>query len=116
MDLLKIANYEEDGILVVEYDKVARIRYDRIAGTSRPFTDEENAIADDEATRVKAAADHAVNRATVNRIITDLKAEKSRADEVIGSTSATQEDKKNARAIRRVADAAIDLARFVKDL
>ena len=55
-------------------------------------------------------------RLTVRAIIHDLQAEKARAQEVIDSTTATAEDRKSARAARRIADAVIDLARFVKDL
>lgn len=69
---------------------------------------------DGEAVRTARAA----SRAAVKAIITDLQAEKARADAVIAKTTAqiTGADTKDvARAAKRIADAAIDLARFVQD-
>jgi len=75
----------------------------------REYTPEETARAD-------ARIAHEADRAVIKQIVTDLLAEKERADEVINSVGATREDKQVARAVKRIADTAIDLARFVKAL
>jgi hypothetical protein len=65
-----------------------------------------------------ARAAHEAQRAVVKQIVTDLQAEKARAQLVIDKTNAqiTGSDTKDvARAAKRIADAAIDLARFVQD-
>lgn len=111
-----LANVEEDGVLVVEFDKVARVRRDLRTGAVEPFNAEQNALADMIVTQEEARFEHETTRAIIRQIIIDLQAEKARADEVINSPNATQDDKKNARAIKRTANAAIDLARFAKEL
>lgn len=61
-------------------------------------------------------------RATVRQVIDDLHAEKTRTQAIIDATNATINAapaayiKDGARAAKRIADAAIDLARFVKDV
>jgi hypothetical protein len=82
------------------------------AWTERPKTQEELAA---ETAIVLRNAD----RLAVQAIITDLQAEKDRCQVVIDKTAAniTGGDTKDvARAAKRIADAAIDLARFVKGL
>lgn len=77
--------------------------------TERPWT------ADEIAAR-QAAADWAAARTAVRTIITDLQAEKTRVEPVLAKTPAqiTGGDTKDvARAARRIADAVIDLTRFV---
>ena len=74
--------------------------------TVRPWTAEELAAQ-------AAAAQYEADRLTVRQIVTDLKAEKARAQEVIDATTATANERKVARAAKRIADAAIDLARYV---
>ena len=77
--------------------------------TVRPWTAEELAVQ-------AAAAQYEADRLTVRAIITDLQAEKARAQAVIDKTNAniTGGDTKDvARAAKRIADAAIDLARYV---
>ena len=80
--------------------------------TVRPWTAEELAA------KAEQAANEAL-RATVKVIINDLRAEKARAQTVIDTPNATINTspaphiKDVARAAKRIADAAIDLARFV---
>ena len=80
--------------------------------TVRPRTAEELAA------KAEQAANEAL-RATVKAIINDLRAEKARAQTVIDTPNATINTspaphiKDVARAAKRIADAAIDLARFV---
>lgn len=76
---------------------------------SRPWTAEELA-------NIAAIADRETTRTAIKAIVTDLQAEKARAQEVIDSVAATANEKKVARAAKRIADATIDLARFVKDM
>ena len=80
--------------------------------TVRPWTEAELA-----AKAAQSAYD--AQRATVKAIINDLRAEKARAQTVIDTPNATINTspaphiKDVARAAKRIADAAIDLARFV---
>ena len=80
--------------------------------TVRPWTAEELAA------QAEAAA-YEARRLTVKAIINDLRAEKTRAQAVIDTPNATINTspaphiKDVARAAKRIADAAIDLARFV---
>ena len=67
----------------------------------------------------EAAAAYEAQRLLVKAIIADLRAEKNRAQTVIDATNATINNspasyiKDTARAAKRIADAAIDLARYV---
>ena len=67
----------------------------------------------------EAAAAYEAQRLLVKAIITDLRAEKNRAQAVIDTTNATINAspapyiKDTARAAKRIADAAIDLAKYV---
>ena len=85
------------------------------SSTPRPWTAEELAAQ-------AAAAQYKADRLTVRQIVTDLQTEKARAQAVIDTTNATINNspashiKDTARAAKRIADAAIDLARFVKDM
>ena len=78
----------------------------------RPWTEAELAANAEQAA-------YAAQRATVKAIINDLRAEKARAQTVIDTPNATINTspaphiKDVARAAKRIADAAIDLARFV---
>lgn len=80
--------------------------------TPRPWTAEELAA------QAEAAA-YEARRLTVKAIIADLQAEKTRAQAVIGTPNATIKTNPApyvvdvARAAKRIADAAIDLARYV---
>ena len=80
--------------------------------TWRPWT------ADELAAQAEAAA-YEAQRLTVKAIIADLRAEKTRAQAVIDTPNATINTspaphiKDVARAAKRIADAAIDLARYV---
>ena len=80
--------------------------------TVRPWAEAELAA------KAEQAANEAL-RATVKAIINDLRAEKARAQTVIDTPNATINTspaphiKDVARAAKRIADAAIDLARFV---
>ena len=88
--------------------------------TSRPYGADENAAADDLVAIEAAQIARAEAAARVRAIVDDLQAEKTRYDEVIASSASTvaqlrSELVKSARAGKRVADAAIDLARYVRD-
>ena len=85
-----------------------------VIGT-RPYTDVENASADDALQWESENASHETTRSLVKAIITDLKAENDRAQAVIDDVAATRNEKNLGRAVKRIADAAIDLARFVKN-
>ena len=80
--------------------------------TPRPWTAEELAA------RAEQAA-YEAQQATVKAIITDLRTEKTRAQTVIDTPNATIKTNPApyivdvARAAKRIADAAIDLARYV---
>lgn len=99
----KVRTYDEAGTLVSERD----------------YTADENAAADAIAAEAAEQAAHEAQRVIVRAIITDLQAEKTRVDAVIAKSNAqiTGGDTKDvARAAKRIADAAIDLARLVKDV
>jgi hypothetical protein len=107
----------QNGILIERYDDATRTAtyYDEKTGEfkyTRPYNPDENATAD-------AAVTKAAGQAGVDKIITDLKAEKDRVQPAIDATNATINSnpagyiKDNARAIKRIADACIDLAKFV---
>ena len=87
--------------------------------TVRPYTAQENAAADAAAAAQAEASAYEAQRILVKAIITDLRAEKARAQVVIDATNATINNspasyiKDTARAAKRIADAAIDLARYV---
>ena len=74
--------------------------------------------AEEIAAQAEASA-YEAQRILVKAIITDLRAEKNRAQTVIDATNATINNspapyiKDTARAAKRIADAAIDLARYV---
>lgn len=83
-----------------------------------PYTAEQIAQATERATIAAAAAARAAIRAAVKAIIVDLKLEKDRVQPVIDKANnlITGADTKDvARAAKRIADAAIELARFVQD-
>lgn len=86
--------------------------------TARPWTQAELAAQAKEKAREAARVEREATSAKVKAIIADLQAEKVRAQAVIDKTNAsiTGADTKDvARAAKRIADAAIDLARFVRD-
>lgn len=111
-----------NGALVARYDDAARtVTTYNSAGavtSTRPYTPEENAEADAAAAAETARARREATRTAVKAIVTDLQAEKARAQTVIDKTNATitgADTKDVARAAKRIADAAIDLAKFVRD-
>ena len=73
------------------------------------------ATADGSETYLKVLRPERADRLAVRAIITDLQAEKARAQVIIDAADSTKHEKNAARAAKRIADAAIDLARFVKD-
>ena len=79
---------------------------------------ERDKTAEELAAQADAAA-YEAQRILVKAIITDLRAEKARAQVVLDATNATINNspapyiKDTARAAKRIADAAIDLARYV---
>lgn len=83
-----------------------------VSWTQVPFTEAQVSAKQEAASRETA-------RTAVKAIINDLQAEKARADAVIAKANNTisgADTKDVARAAKRIADAAIDLARFVKDI
>lgn len=87
--------------------------------TVRPYTPEENAAADARAAQAAALAQREATRTAVRAIVDDLQAEKARAQAVLDKANGTLgpgDTKDVARAVKRIADAAIDLARFVRDV
>lgn len=87
--------------------------------TWRDMTPEEAASADEYIAEVAARTARDAARAGVASILVDLKAEKDRVQLVIDKANAsiTGADTKDvARAAKRIADAAIDLARLVRDI
>lgn len=116
---------------VFDANKVLRERWDDTTRTytawnaagvqtsTRPYTATENARADAEVAAAAVVAARAANRAAVKLIITDLQLEKDRMDPVIAKANAsiTGADTKDvARSAKRVADAGIELARFIQDM
>ena len=114
----------EGGVLRYWEDDITRtVRTFTAAGVeilpATPYTAAQNAAADAEAAEAAARAAREATRAAVKLIITDLQAEKARCDTVLakGNNQITGGDTKNvAQAAKRIADAAIELARFVQDL
>lgn len=98
---------------VTHYDETGAVL------STRPYTAEENAAADADAAQATANAEREVTRTAIKAIVQDLKLEKDRVQPVIDKANAevTGKDTRDvARAAKRIADAAIDLARFVQDL
>lgn len=82
----------------------------------RPYTDPENVSADAKAAQPALDAEHLATKARVDTIIADLKVEKDRVQVVIDKPNAQigpADTKDVARAAKRIADAAIDLAKYV---
>ena len=90
-----------------------------VVASTRPYTAEENAAADAAITAAAVRAQQEADRLTVRQIITDLRAEKARAQAVIDTPNSTIKTNPApyvvdvARAAKRIADAALDLARYV---
>ena len=111
-----------DGILRERRDDTARTvtTYDETGAvaSTRPYTAEENAAADAAVAEAAARAQRVAGRLTVRAIITDLQAEKARAQAVLDTPNATIKSNPApyvvdvARAAKRIADAALDLARY----
>ena len=86
---------------------------------TRPYTTEENAVADAAIAEAAALTQRKADQLAVRAIITDLRAEKARAQAVIDTPNSTIKSNPApyvvdvARAAKRIADAAIDLARYV---
>ena len=86
---------------------------------TRHYTAEEDAAADAGLAAQAAEVQREADRAAIRAIVDALKAEKARCQTVIDkmTASVTGADTKDvARAAKRIADAAIDIARFVKDI
>lgn len=114
----------EDGVLrqFWDADSTPRMYYEYDANGNltleREFTVQENSSTDyliQDALNAEAAQ---ARRAAVKLIVTDLKVEKDRVQAVLDKTNAqiTPSDTKDvARAAKRIADAAIDLARLLTE-
>ena len=109
---------------VERFDDDARTvsRLDELTGdviAVRPYTEAENAQADARAAQPAADAEHAATKGRVKQIITDLQAEKDRAQAVLDTANATinaspaKYVKDLAQSAKRTADAVIDLAKYV---
>ena len=116
-------DYHIDGALRERRDDTTRTvtTYDATGAvtSTRPYTASENAAADQTAIQEQARLAYEATRQAIKAIVTDLQAEKDRVQVVLDKTNAniTAADTKNvARAAKRIADATIDLARFVKDM
>lgn len=116
-------SYDDNGVLRVWHDDVTRTVYvygeDGVQTSSQPYTAAQNAEADYwaaiEASRVAREA----ARAIVKLIVTDLQAEKARVQPIIDKDNAllkVGDIKDVARAAKRIADAAIELSKFVQDI
>ena len=108
--MIYVIDHNDTTRTVTTYDETGAV------ASTRPYTAEENAAAVAEAA---ARAQRVAGRLTVRAIITDLQAEKARAQAVIDTPNATIKSNPApyvndvARAAKRIADAAIDLARYV---
>jgi len=110
-----------NGVLAQRWDDATRTYTDfrTDPDTVRPYTTAENAAADALAAQAAQEVVHAATVTRVKAIITDLQAEKDRVQPAIDATNATINAnpatyiRDNARAIKRVADAVADLARYV---
>ena len=108
----KIA-HDDASRTVTTYDETGAVT------SSRPYTADENATADSAIAEAAAQAQREADRLTVRQIVIDLRAEKARAQAVIDTPNATIKSNPApyvvdvARAAKRIADAAIDLARYV---
>lgn len=115
----KVSVYEE-GSLIEQWNDVAQTYSDfrTNPATVRPYTAEEIAEAGVRTAESQATESRRVARLAVKAIITDLQAERARCDVVIAKSNAQTsgaDTKDIARAAKRIADAAIDLARFIQD-
>ena len=104
---------------VLRYDDQARtvatLDPDGVLLDTRPYTDAENAALDAQTAAQALQVEHDTTKVRVDAIIEDLKAEKDRAQVVIDKPNAqiTAADTKDlARAVKRLADANIDLAKY----
>ena len=108
-----IESHDHAARTVTTYDESGAVT------STRPYTADENAAADAALAEAAALAQRNADRLTVRAIITDLQAEKARAQAVIDTPNATIKSNPApyvndvARAAKRIADAAIDLARYV---
>lgn len=114
--------YDEEGRLQAFGDDITRTFYvyDEQGNqiSARPYSVEENAEADALAAQFVDMEAKAAQREKVRLIITDLKAEKDRMDPILAKTPAqiTGGDTKDvARAAKRIADAAIDIAKLLTE-
>jgi len=113
----------ENGVLRTRWDITSRTVSSWDANgvliEERPYTAAENASADAMVATEALNAAQKATRERVKLIVTELQAEKDRVQLVIDKTNAniTGADTKDvARAAKRIADAAIDLARLLTDV
>lgn len=126
--MMAIRNVEIDGVLRESWDDDTRFVTMRDASGvilpdyPRAYTPEENAIIDARIAEANAKTAREAQRTLVKAIVTDLQLEKDRVQPTIDATKATINAdpgayiKDVARAAKRIADANIDLAKFVKDM
>lgn len=81
--------------------------------SSRPYTDAENAEVDAELAGLVPNQTE-VDRQALRDLITAFQAEKDRAQTVLDNPAATAIEKDLARGVRRTADGAITLTRFIR--
>lgn len=111
-----------NGVRTAYFDDIARkVTYWDEEGIplTLAYTPEQNAEADARAASIAAHISREAARQAVKLIITDLQAEKARVQPVIDKANnlITGGDTKDvARAAKRIADAAIELAKFIQDM
>lgn len=111
--MIYVIDHNDTTRTVATYDEAGAVT------STHPHTASENAAADAAEAAQAAQAAYEAQRLTVKAIIADLKAEKDRAQAVIDTPNATIRTNPApyivdvARAAKMIADAAIDLARYV---
>lgn len=86
---------------------------------TRPFTEAEIALIPELEAQNEVETSRETARLAIKAIITDLQVEKTRVEAVIAKTNSTVtggDTKDVARAARRIADATIELARFIQNM
>lgn len=110
---------DEAGNPIVAWDLVNNLRIEYASdGTNVPrsLTPEEVALVPDILAARTIREQREIDRQTIGAIVTDLKLEKDRAQAVIDNANSTAREKDLGRATKRIADAAINLAKFVRDM
>lgn len=111
--------YDADNNPLVTWDLVANLRVEHLPdGTTqtREFDADELLLVDEILAAEQARLAREANRNAVKLIVDDLRLEKDRAQTVIDNVNSTPREKDLARSVKRIADATIELAKFVRDM